>query len=122
MRTAGLDILIDQMPPLLMAIVNEVVASCPGAEVVARDVPPADLLATVTTMQPDVVVLGNSASLAQEDSVVRLLAPHAAERRIVTLFGIDRGARLHEWRHRVTAIEQLSAQSLCDAIRGESDG
>lgn len=117
-----LDILIDRMPPIPLAIVHAFVDACPEVSVVADDVGAAELPDAVAAVLPDVIILGNADALGSEADIARLLGPPEVHRRIVTLFGPDRIARLHEWRHSMTIVEDLSAAALRAAILGGGDG
>jgi chemotaxis response regulator CheB len=122
MHERAVDIVLDDMVPVLMGIVADVIAGQPGAKIVGRNLPLAELVDFVADRNPHVVVLGNRASLTDEKRAVQLFAPHGAERRVVTLFGADRGARLHAWRHSVTVLRDLSTEALRDAIMGIDHG
>jgi len=121
-NVGDISIVIDEMPPLLLSIVGEALASCPGASVVAENVPPSKLAGVVSERHPDVVIIAKADAIGTEEEVARLLGPPDAKRRIITLFGSDRGARLHEWRHSVTFVDKLSKESLAAAITGNRNG
>jgi len=117
-----INVLLDRMPPLLLAIAEEVMATCPQISIVARDVAAADLPAAVAAKRPDVVLLGSASSVGNDDTIGRLLGPADANRRIVTIFGTDRTAHLHAWRHSVTILDHLSVDLVRSAILGTVDG
>jgi chemotaxis response regulator CheB len=115
------DLLIDQMPPLTRALVDEAVAGCPGIRIVAQNVPAAELAAMVSRHAPEVVLLGSPQALGGHDAVARLLGRPRLPSRIITLFDATRGAMLVEWQHSVRRVEPLSAAALCRALSGRDD-
>ncbi|HEX8224043.1 MAG TPA: hypothetical protein VF605_09525 [Allosphingosinicella sp.] len=120
MERREVEILIDQVPAMLMGIIREVVAACPSVRVVAENVAAADVPAAVERYRPDVVILGNAGALGDEAEVARLLGQPRPPCRIVTLFDEDRTARLHQWKRSVTVVERPSTATLRAAILGDS--
>jgi DNA-binding NarL/FixJ family response regulator len=114
------EILIDQVPAMMMGIIREVVAACPRVRVVAENVAPGDVPAAVEQHRPDVIILGNARALGSQADVANLLGQPRPPCRIVTLFDEDRAARLHQWQRSVTVVEKPSAASLRAAILGDS--
>ena len=123
MERPEVEILIDQVPPMLMGIIREVVAACPSVRVVAENVAPGDVPAAVEKYHPDVIILGNARALGDEAQVAGLLGEPRPPCRIVTLFDEDRAARLHQWQRSVTVVEKPSTATLRAAILGDrADG
>jgi hypothetical protein len=115
-----IDILIDQVPAMMLGIIREVVAQCPRARVVAENVPAAEIAAAVERHRPDVVILGNARALGEPADVAYLLGPPSPPWRIVTLFDQDRHAHLHRWERSVTVVDRPSSATLRAAILGEA--
>lgn len=120
MEPPQVEILIDQVPPMLMGIIREVVSACPSVRVVAENVAPADVPAAVEHYRPDVIILGNARALGDQAEVASLLGQPRPPCRIVTLFDEDRAARLHQWQRSVTIVEKPSTETLRAAILGDS--
>lgn len=116
MGSGHLDLLIDRMSPIPRAIVQAFIDSCPEAAVIADNVAPDELARTVELSKPDAVILGNLDHMPDEREIAGLVGAPEARRRVVTLFGPDRGARLHEWRVGVTVMTELSLASLRAAL------
>lgn len=111
-------ILADCIPAMRWGLVAEAIALCPGAEVVARNVPTDRLVETVERCSPDIILLGAPETLARGAGFAELLGPAQRSRRIITLFDGERAGRVHEWRHSTSVIEHLSIASLCATISG----
>lgn len=122
MTAGNIDIILDRMPPILLAIVGEAIAACACVSVIASDVPSSDMPAAVAAKRPDVVILSNPDAIGIEEDIAHPLGPPVANGRVITLFGTDRGARLHLWQHSVTLVHELSTEALCDAILGARHG
>ena len=120
MERPEVEILIDQVPAMLMGIIREAVAACPSVRIVAENVAPADVPAAVEQYRPDVIILGNARALGDEAQVAGLLGQPRPPCRIVTLFDEDRAARLHQWKRSVTIVEKPSTATLRAAILGDS--
>lgn len=113
-----ISILSDRMPAMRWGLVAEAIALCPGANVVARDVPTCDLVEAVGLWHPDIVILGAPETLARGSEFAELLASPGKTRRIITLFDQERVGQVREWRRSVSVVEHLSITSLCATIRG----
>lgn len=123
MNGRDIAILIDQAPPMMMGIIREVVSQCPGARVVAENVPAVDIAAAVELHRPDVVILANAAAFGEPDEVAGLLGPPTPPWRVVTFLDGDRSARLHRLERSITVVDHPSSATLRAAILGEpADG
>jgi len=113
-----ISILADRIPAMRWGLVAEAISLCPGADVVARDVPTGDLIDAVGLWHPDVVILGAPETLARGAEFAELLGPPGRTRRIITLFDRERVGQIREWRRSVSIVEHLSITSLCATICG----
>jgi AmiR/NasT family two-component response regulator len=118
MASAPLRILADRVAPMHWLLIEEAIRNCENAEVVARDVPPAELEAAIRAHEPDVVILGAPEPLDRPELFEDWINAARPRRKLITLVDGPSLIQLREWRLTVDVLEDVSLNSLCAAIEG----
>ena len=115
-----LRVVLDTMPAMLADIVRGVALAVPGtivAEAVATD----RLVATVSRLRPDIVIVGGSTVLLEDPASLDALLCGGGRRVRVIALSIDgRNARLHDLRPHVTVLDDLSSAALLGAMQSDT--
>lgn len=110
-------VVLDAMPAMLAAIVKDVALAAPGT-IVAEAVAAEDLVDVVDRLRPDVVVVGTAMALLNDaEALDSLLCGGGSRVRIIALSADGRDASLHDLRPQVTVLEDVSSQTLLEAMR-----
>ena len=108
-------IVLCNMPSMLSGIIRDVLHSDANCEIVAQSQSAEALPGLLSTTQADVVVLSMEDE-ADETYCASLLMAGRPPLRVISISSRRNYAYLHELRHQVTDIGELSAVSLLDAI------
>ena len=120
MNPAPLKILADRIAPMQWDLIQEAIAQCNGATVVAEGVRPSDLASAISQHDPDVLILGDSGTKNRFELVDTWMMSALRQRRILTLFDGPATMSLTEWRLSHQSLTDLTLGALCDAIEGRT--
>ena len=117
MAATPVTILADRIPPFQWSLIEEALARCSHASVVAKDVPAQELSHAIGRHSPDVLILGSPETL-RHAAVQDWLDGTGHKRRIIALQDGLRIMQLSEWRLVVKTLAGASIDTLCAAIEG----
>jgi hypothetical protein len=118
MAFAPLKILAVRVAPMHWLLNEEAIRNCENAEVVARDVPPAEFEAAIRVHVPDVVILGTPEPFDRPELFEDWINAARPRRKVITLVEGPSLIQVREWRLAVNVLEDVSPNALCAAIEG----
>ena len=109
-------VILDRIPAMLRDTIKEIITTDARGSIVAETDSESGLRTTLEQSRADVIIVASHSDVADADRYVELLRAYPAIR-VLAIASDGRRAFMHELRHSVTEIAELSPQTLLTALR-----